>query len=185
MEALELLKQRTSCAQLTEPAPSREQLDTLYRVAFRAADHRQLKPVRFLEIAGDGLEKLGELFVAARRADNPDLPPEVEAKAKSLPTRAPMILAAIVTVTPDDKVPEVEQVLSAGASVQNMLNAAYAMGIGMMWRTGDLAFNATVQRGLGLADNEQLVGFLYTGTPRSGFREAPAFDHSNHVKSWP
>lgn len=185
LDAIELLKARTSCAQLADPRPSDQQLETLYQVAFRAADHRQLKPVRFLQIDGEGLMSLGELFVKAKRAGDPDLNPETEAKTRAMPTRAPLVVVAIASLKDDPKVPEIEQMLSAGASVQNMLNAAFALGIGAIWRTGDLAFDSIVAAGLGLASHEKIIGFIYLGTPRAGFREAPAYDYQKHIKVWP
>jgi len=185
LSAIEQIKQRTSCAQLGEPPPSKNQLDTLYEVAFRAADHRQLKPVRFLEIQGVGLDTLGDLFARAKKAAQPDLSADDEARARSLPGRAPLIIAVIASYHEDPKVPRIEQVLSAGASVQNMLNAAYAMGLGVIWRTGDLAFNSDVTGGLGVGENEELIGFLYLGTPKVGFRTPPKYDYQKHVKQWP
>jgi len=184
VEAIELLKTRTSCAQLTEPKPTAQQLEVLYEVAFRAADHRLLKPVRFLEIEGQGLDRLGELFVHARKVADPQLDSEAIAKARAMPKRAPMIIAAIACMHDDDKVPDVEQLLSAGASVQNMLNAAYGLGLGAIWRTGELAYDDIVTDGLGLESHEQLIGFLYLGTPRAGFRDAPAYDWQKHIKQW-
>lgn len=185
LDAIDLLKTRTSCAQLTDPRPSDTELQTLYQVAFRAADHRQLKPVRFLQIEGEGLAALGELFVKAKRLDDPDLNPEAEAKARGMPARAPLVVVAIASIKDDPKVPEIEQMLSAGASVQNILNAAYALGIGAIWRTGDLSFDPIVAEGLGLASEEKIIGFIYLGTPRAGFREVPAYDYQKHIKLWP
>lgn len=185
VNAIEMLKRRTSCAQLSAPEPSQQQLSTLYDVAFRAADHRHLKPARFLEVRAEGLNELGELFVKAKEAANPELSGEERTKARLAPTRAPMIIVIIAHIQDDPKVPEIEQVLSVGASVQNMLNAAFEMGLGAIWRTGDLAFNPLVADGLGLGASEKLLGFLYLGTPRVQFREAPAFDYGNHVRMWP
>jgi nitroreductase len=179
------LKSRTSCAQLGDPPPTADQLQTLFEVAFRAADHRQLKPWRFLVVEGEGLSRLGELFLSARQHNFPAPTPEECARLLALPRRAPMIVVAISSIKEDPKVPEVEQLLSAGAAVQNMLNAAFAQGLGAIWRTGDLAFNRQVATGLGLADSERIVAFLYLGTPKVPPRAPPPADIKNHVSHWP
>jgi nitroreductase len=46
-----------------------------------------------------------------------------------------------------------------------MQQAAFAIGLGAVWRTGDFAFDANVNNALGLAADDQIVGFLYVGTP--------------------
>ena len=45
-----------------------------------------------------------------------------------------------------------------------MINAAFALDLGVMWRTGSPAYQSIVTRGLGLEENEKIVGFLYLGT---------------------
>lgn len=183
--ALEVLIQRVSCAQLEAPAPDPEQLILIQKAALRAADHHQLRPWRFLVIEGEALKTLGKLFLQARLEDTPDLSPELQQRAQSLPLRAPMIVVAIANPVADPKVPELEQLLSAGAAVQNMLNAAFALGVGAIWRTGDLASDPHVCRGLGLADSESIIGFLYLGAPKGVLREAPALNCEDFFKTWP
>jgi nitroreductase len=179
------LHSRTSCAQLEHPAPTEAQLDTLFKAAFRAADHRQLKPWRFVIIRDAGLEALGELFLAAKLLENPALTEEERIRTLSLPKRAPMVIVAIASIQEDAKVPPTEQLLATGAAVQNMLNAAFAMELGAIWRTGDLASNAHVAAGLGLTDHEKIVSFLYIGTPKIPFRLPPLPNIKKHVSQWP
>jgi len=183
--AIDVLINRVSCGLLAAPAPTSADLQIIQQAALRAADHRQLRPWRFLVIEGPGLERLGELFLAAKTHDDPALGAEEAARTRSLPLRAPLLIVAIASCTEDPKVPELEQLLSAGAAVQNMLNAAFALGYGAMWRTGDLASNPAVREGLGLGGNETIVGFLYLGTPRGGLRDAPTLDAANFFKAWP
>ena len=176
--AIDVLINRVSRGLLTAPAPSGDALTLIQRAALRAADHRQLRPWRFLTVEGAGLVRLGELFLAAKQGDNPAL-------SRGPPLRAPMVIVAIASCVEDPKVPEVEQLLSAGAAVQNMLNATHALGFGAMWRTGDLASHPRVRDGLGLAANETIIGFLYLGTPQGPLREAPRLDPQAFFKTWP
>ncbi len=73
MDAIDALVNRVSCGKLTAPAPSREQRQSLYQAALRAADHGNLRPWRFLEVEGDNLAALGAVFERAALADDADL----------------------------------------------------------------------------------------------------------------
>ncbi len=152
--------------------------------ALRAPDHAQLKPFRFLIIEGQRREALGRLLLAAAEADNPDLPTESKERIVRLPFRAPMIMVAICSPKSHPKVPHVEQMLSTGAAVQQMVLAAQAMGLGAMWRTGAIAYDSVVKKGLGLTCDESIVAFLYLGTPGGAVRELPRPEPSGFFCNW-
>ena len=165
MDALEALTTRRSSPRLTTPAPSREQLDIIVQSALRAADHALLRPSRFLLLQDQALTKLGELFVAADVADGVELTPAQREKIFNKPLRAPTIIVAIASLQEHPKVPSIEQEYSAAAAVQCMSLAAYAQGLGSMWRTGSKAYHEIVRSGLGVQSHEKIIGFLYLGTP--------------------
>ncbi|NHN36258.1 nitroreductase [Pseudomaricurvus alcaniphilus] len=185
MQALDLLLNRVSCGKLQSPAPNAEQRQLLYRAAMRAADHASLQPWRFLEIEGAGLDSLGELFVKAAVNDNPQLAEVDRARLLRKPLRAPLIVVAIARYTPHPKVPEWEQTVAAGCATQNLINAAYAQGIGAYWRTGANAEHPLVCQGLGLQQGEKIIGFVYLGTPSIPLRTAPEANLDAFVQSWP
>lgn len=165
MDALTALHQRVSITKLMEPAPDKEQLNQLFRAALRAADHGNMQPWRFLVVEGEGRINLGKLFAQAARVNKPDITgPELE-RFEAMPLRAPMIIACIARTRENPKVPHMEQIISAGAATQNLITAAFAMGLGAVWRTGDMAYDALVKKGLGLAPGEELIGYIYIGTP--------------------
>lgn len=165
MDAITALHQRVSSPRLTAPAPNNEQLDILFRAAGRAADHGNMRPWRFVVIEGKGLDRLGEIFVKAATAKNPEITtPEID-RFLSMPKRAPMIILAIAKCQPNPKVSDIEQIIAAGAATQNLLNAAFALEIGAVWRTGDMAYDPLVKQALGVQENETLIGFIYIGTP--------------------
>ena len=70
----------------------------------------------------------------------------------------------ISRVTVPHKIPEWEQVLSAGAVCQNLLLAADAMGFGAQWLTEWYAFDERVRAAIGLDETERVAGFVYVGT---------------------
>lgn len=185
MDALEALHQRVSVAKLQAPAPDEQQREALFRAATRAADHKHLQPWRFLVIEEEGLDQLGELFSKAILADNPQAPEKALDSLRKKPLRAPMILVAIASCQEHPKVPVVEQIVSTGAAVQNMLVAAHALGIGAFWRTGDMAYHPTVLSGLGLGAMEKIIGFLYLGTPVKPLPSPHSVDLARFFTSWP
>ncbi|WP_049723821.1 nitroreductase family protein [Gilvimarinus polysaccharolyticus] len=185
MDAIAALTQRASVAKLTDPAPTAQQLETLLKCAARAADHGLLRPWRFLTIEGAGREALGELFCRAALRETPDLSETLQAKLRNMPLRAPQLLVVIACLQEQSKVPEVEQLLCAGAAAQNIINAAYAQGLGVIWRTGDMAYNPHVLAGLGLAANERLIGYLYLGTPVNSLPTAKEPDLVGRCQTWP
>ncbi len=187
MDALENLHQRVSLPMLEEPAPSAGQLENLYRAALRAPDHGAMKPWRFLNVQGEARNKLGELFAQAAlkqaEAKQETLSEEQLNKFRNMPLRAPLVVVAIACTREHPKVPHSEQLISAGCAVQNMLLAAHAQGIGGMWRTGDMAYNVDVMAGLELAEGEEIVGYLYLGTPARS-RKVPQLDVEKFVSDW-
>ncbi|MDH4572687.1 nitroreductase family protein [Salinicola acroporae] len=185
MDAMTLLHQRRSMGKLAGPAPTTEQLDALYRAALRAPDHKEMTPYRFIEISGEGLDRLGELFARSDYQANPHIDDGSLDAARKKPKRAPMIIAVIARITPDlPKVPPVEQIISAGCAAHAMLYAAFAQGLGAMWRTGTYAHDKSVWRGLGLGENEELIGYLYLGQVGGRYPEAPARDPEAYLERW-
>lgn len=184
MEALDALINRVSVARLGEPAPTPEQRELLFRAALRAPDHGQLRPWRFLTVEGAAREALGELFARAQLARDPQAPTAVLDKARAMPLRAPLLVVVIACLKAHPKVPEGEQVLSAGCAAHGLLLAAHAQGLGAIWRTGELSHDATVNAGLGLAANERIIGFLYLGAPQGELRKPQPLDTAEFVAGW-
>lgn len=185
MNALEALHNRVSQARLTAPGPDSTQRKAMFAAALRAADHGRLRPWRFLLIENEGLKTLGDLFVEAARADDPQISESALARFQAMPLRAPLIVAVIASCQEHPKVPEIEQQYSAAAAAQNMITAAFALGLGAVWRTGDMAYHPHVRKGLGLGEREHLVGFLYIGTPETPAGKPPSVNSEDFFASWP
>jgi nitroreductase len=182
MDALDALLNRVSAPRLIAPAPDSAQREVLFRAAMRAPDHGQLRPWRFLTVEGAALAQLGELFVQALPDD---ASPEAVTKARAMPLRAPLLVVVIARVQAGSKVPAQEQVLAAGCAAHGILLAAHAQGVGAVWRTGDMAYNRQVAAGLGLSADEQIVAYLYLGTPERELRAVPRLQVSDFVRAWP
>ncbi|MGK0442695.1 MAG: nitroreductase [Pseudohongiellaceae bacterium] len=185
MNAIDLLLQRNSSPRLKEPAPQGAELETVFQAALRAPDHARLRPWRFLTITGEDRLALGQLFAQAAQARNPSCSEVDLDKAKAQPFRAPLIVIAVACYSDHPKVPQTEQLLSAGCAVHGMLLATHALGFGGVWRTGENAFDRNVMNGLGLQEHEAIVGYLYIGTREGVAKPLPAMNSSDFVKAWP
>lgn len=185
MDALDLLLTRTSMSRLQAPAPSAEQLDIMYRAALRAPDHGQIRPWRFLTVEGQGREALGELYAQALLHQNPQASAEQIKRARAMPLRAPMVIIVIACKQEHPKVPEYEQLIAAGCAAHGLLLAAQAQGLGAFWRSGEMTDNKHVTQQLGLQENEQIIGYIYVGTPSSDCRTGAQLEPAEFVGSWP
>src|SRR5215203_6225424 len=168
IDALELLKTRRSLKpiELCGPGPSPAEINTLLTVASGVPDHGKLVPWRFIVFEGDARLAAGAAIEAAFRAKYPDAKPEkVEYEQKRL-ARAPLVIAVVSRAGPHVKIPEWEQVLSAGAAAMSLVLAAHALGYAANWITEWYAYDRGVLAALGLGPQERLAGFIHIGRPR-------------------
>lgn len=166
-DALELLKTRRSVKpmELTGPAPSASEIDTLLTIASRVPDHGKLTPWRYIVFEGGARLAAGEKIAATFRATRPDATPDqIEFERQRL-ARAPLVIAVVSRAAPHVKIPEWEQQLSAGASAMSLVLAAHAIGYAASWITEWYAYDRTVLDALGLSANERVAGFVHIGRP--------------------
>src|SRR3990167_7007562 len=182
MDALDALLNRNSSSRLIAPAPDTAQRELLFRAALRAPDHGQLRPWRFLTIEGAAREQLGELLAQAWAAD---ASPEALSKARAMPLRAPLLVVVVARGQAHAKEPAQAQGIAAGWAAKGIVRAAHAQGRGAVWRTGELAYSAQGAAGLGLAADEQVIAFLYLGTPERELRAVPQVQVGDFVRAWP
>lgn len=172
MDALDLLLHRRSMARLQAPAPSGVVLENILRAGLRASDHGGLTPWRFVVAEDDGLDRLSAIFTQAEERSHGEQ--AAVDKAKNAPFRAPMVITVIARVTAHKKVPVLEQLLSAGCAVQLMQMAAVAQGFQGIWRSGHWMAHPSVRSAFGVEGDDEIVGFLYLGTPSANPVKVPA-----------
>lgn len=161
--ALELLLNRRSCHHLEAPGPGAEALSLILQAGLRSPDFGHLRPFRFLAARDEGLDRLGAAM--ARAAIAAGKPEKVITRAPSMPHRAPLVLVVVASPREHQHVPTMDQLLCAACSVLMMQLAARALGYGGVWRSGWMMYDRHFHRELGLAESEQIVGFLYLGSP--------------------
>jgi nitroreductase len=179
-DTLDLLKTRRSVSphELAGPAPTAIELETLLTIAARVPDHGKLAPWRFIVFAGAARLAAGKAIAAVFAAKHPDATPEQIEQERTRLARAPLVVAVVSRAAPHVKIPEWEQVLSAGATAMNLVVAANALGFATAWVTEWCAYDRDVLAALGLAAHEKIVGFVHIGriahTPEDRRRPALA-----------
>ncbi len=177
-----LEQQSIPAALLNDPAPDDAQLSAILQSAMSAPDHGNLKPFRFLVIKGDARAELSRVFEQAAR--NRNLDEDAIQKQKSKPLRSPLIICVVATITQSPKIPEIEQILSAGAAAQHIQLACKALGFGSIWLTGENCYDQYVYQSLGLEFNERLVGFIYIGSPDTEITPKARASASEITQNW-
>jgi nitroreductase len=181
-EVLSFLAMRRSAAALTlaEPAPDARQLDDLLRIATRVPDHGKLHPWRFLVFEGDTKRAFAAALeeIARQRCDD-------TAAAKLGKLKTPPMCIAVISSPKAGKIPQWEQLLSAGAVCTTLTYAALAMGFGANWITDWYAYDPAAAQVLGLAAEEKVAGFVMIGTPMDTPLERERPDPQALVSPWP
>ena len=130
-------------------------------------------------------ERLGGVFEQALLRREPEADDNARTKERGRPLRAPLIVALWASITPDHpKTPAVEQVVTAGMGMQNILNALHVRGYGSIVLTGKHAHDPFVKTALGLAEKDELVGFIYIGTPENGVPAKPRSEVQRYLNRW-
>jgi nitroreductase len=161
-----LLSRRSTPAKtLTTPVPTREALIPILEAAARSPDHGKLEPWRFIVLEKPALARLAALV--GPRAEALGIEPEKVEKAYRQFADADLAVAVVSAPVVSEKVPEIEQIYSAGAVCLALLNAALASGWGANWLTGwPVQDREFLRAGLGLVDHERIAGLIHIGTPR-------------------
>ena len=79
---------------------------------------------------------------------------------------------------------ELHSILSAAAAAENVMVAAFALGFGCAWKTGEAAYDPEIKSAFGLAPNDAIVGFLYLGSNANAPPAPPLLDLSEYVIEW-
>jgi len=184
-DTLDLLSRRRSVPvpAMQAPGPSGDELNRLLTIASRVPDHGRLKPWRFVVLEGEARGAFGDRLAEIAASDNPDAAEAVKEKERSRFV-APLIVAVVSSPVSPSKIPEWEQVLSAGAVCMNLITAAHAMGYGANWLTGWFCYDDRTRALLGVTTAEKVAGFVHIGTPgiQPADRERPQL--SEIVTRW-
>jgi nitroreductase len=169
---------------LRDPGPNAEQLQQLLTIGTRVPDHGKLVPWRLILIEGEARARAGERLaeIAARRH------PEYEAAALDVERQrflpAPLTIGVLSTARHDAKIPELEQLLSAGSVAFNLVHAAFALGFAATWVTRWYAYDREAGEMLGARYGERFVGFVSIGTSVAKIEDRPRPALADIVTPW-
>src|SRR5699024_11011482 len=148
---------RRSISKVDPETPSDSDLLEIIRAVSSGADHKGLRPWRFLILRGDDRHRLGAALDEA--AGTVRRPGDVNEKRP----RAELLLALVSSPTQHEKVPEWEQHATAAGAGHLLELALWQAGWAVMWRSGTLTNTPPVRRLHRLGETELLMGWFYIG----------------------
>jgi nitroreductase len=159
--------------QMSGPGPSKGEVEDILKLATRVPDHGKLAPWRFIVYRGAERQRISEALAKIAVADKPDLSEEMVKVENTRLTRAPVVIAVVSRAAPHVKIPEWEQLMSAGAVCLNLVMAANAHGYASNWLTEWYAYDKRAYPILGVNEGERIAGFVHIGTPTVPPTERP------------
>lgn len=127
-----------------------------------APTHKLTAPWRFVVFKGNGIKKFANYQAERYKQTHPDDFDAVKyEKLLNKPLKCSHIIA--IGMKRNEIVPEMEEIASVAAAVQNMWLTASAYGIGCYWSTGGVTFDEGAKSFFGLEEQDKLMGFLYIG----------------------
>ncbi|MEO6014084.1 MAG: nitroreductase [Devosia sp.] len=169
---------------LRDPGPTPTELDEILTIGTRVPDHGKFTPWRLVVIEGDARAQAGQKLADIQRTRNPGLDGaslDIE-RNQFLP--APVTIGVLLSPRPNNKAPEIEQLLSAGNVCFNLSHAAFALGFAATWHSRWYSFDPEAQQMLGAKGGERFVGFVHIGTATIVPEDRPRPELSTVVSRW-
>lgn len=185
-QTLALLEARRSLPlrALLAPGPTADELDRMLAIAARVPDHGRLVPWRFIVLEGEARALAGERLDALYVRQNPDLAPDKARMWRDYLLRAPLTVVVVSRPDPAAKVPELNQVLSAGAACMNLVVAATALGYSALWLLKWPGRDPEAAALLGVTAAEKVAGFIHIGRPATRPDDRPRPPLADVVTRW-
>lgn len=150
--------------QMRDPGPDQAELMAILTHASRVPDHGKIAPWRFIVWQGGIRHTVSMQLAAIAKANKPDMADDMIKVEETRFTRAPVVVGVISTAAPHVKIPEWEQVMSAGAVCLNLVIAANAAGYVSNWLTEWMAYDEKAFPILGVKPGEKVAGFIHIGS---------------------
>ena len=168
---------------MVAPGPSEEELARILAVAARVPDHGKIAPWRFLIIGPDRRNAFQALLEEVYREEKPEAGRlELESVAQ-FAQQAPTLIVVLYKPNAERSIPLSEQRDSAACAAMQLENAATASGYVSGWITGWAAFSDGVHARL-CEEGEEIVGFVFMGTPGKPLEERPRPALNEVVRTW-
>ncbi|MCK3655630.1 nitroreductase [Pasteurellaceae bacterium Macca] len=167
MDTLTLLHCRRSSKKYGTLAPNAEQLNAILQAGLRAPDHGHLKPYHFVVIEQSAMTKFAEYLTACVAEFN--LGEEGLKKAQKISQNAPLVIGVVAKIEPNlAKVPEWEQIVTAGCATYGMQLAANSLGFETRWITNKWVNGTALRQAFGCREHDQIIALVFVGSPQEG-----------------
>ncbi|WP_158291777.1 nitroreductase family protein [Lampropedia puyangensis] len=182
-EGLEQLLQRRSAWPLGLPAPNGQEFSAILQAAACAPDHAGLTPWRFKFVRGGQRHVLLERVLSHSDAQT-DEAKTMHGKYTAKLTTAPLVVVLAARLKEHPKAPGFEQMLTCGAAVMNMLNAAHLLGYHGFWSSTPGALGDILKDVMGFEEQDQMLGLLNLGTPAHTPTTPPRVSAEVFAQEW-
>jgi nitroreductase len=170
MDVIQAIETRQSMGRVKQDPVPKQLVERILESAVHAPNHRLTEPWRFHVFTGKGRGELARV-----RAEIASLQAEAEGESEEMAAgrisrerkkafRAPVVIA-VISKAGRDEVETLENYAACAAAVQNMQLTAHALGLGMMWRTGPIAYHDRMREFFDLKEGDTMVAHLYVGYP--------------------
>lgn len=153
-----------------------------------APTHARTEPWRFSVFCDGGLQRLAD-FQAGLYQELSNREGAFNAGKLQKLKETPLLCSHVISIgmqrDPKGKIPEIEEAEAVACAVQNMWLTATAYGIGCYWGSGGITYKPEALSFFGLEPQDQLLGFLYLGIPKSNWPEGrrnPVADKVRWIK---
>lgn len=161
---LDAMATRRSVSKVGPETPSDDEIASLLAAVTPVADHKALRPWRFILLRGDDRMTLANALDAAAGEERP------AGEFNTKPFRAELLIAVVASPKSHPAVPNWEQHATAAGAAHLLELALWQAGWGAMWRSGVYANSPEVREAHGLADSELLMGWIYVGSIEESFK---------------
>lgn len=166
-----------------EPGPDKQTVGKILSLATRVPDHGKLAPWRFIVITAGARQRISTQLADIAVKKEPEMTEERRAQETSRLTRAPVVIAVVSTAGQHPKIPEWEQIMSAGAVCLNLFMAANAYGFAANWLTEWYSYDRQALDILGVDAHERIAGIIHIGKATVPPSERPRPD-ADALTSW-
>lgn len=159
-----------------QPVPV-EMIERMLLAANWAPSHGDTEPWRYTIFTGDSRSQLAEMYAAAYRADHQGdkYDPVGEQGYRDRAFKAPVWIAIGMSpgLNQDGSLvmTEIEELMAAACSVQNLHLMASAQGLAGMWHSKGVSIHPAVASALGWEAPAKLLGFFFCGFPNCDWPE--------------
>ncbi|CAN5484348.1 hypothetical protein BH10BAC5_BH10BAC5_24820 [soil metagenome] len=156
-----------------------ELIEELLKLADWAPTHGKTEPWRYFVFRGASLKKFGEdhAELYKNNTSSENFKQETYDKLFHAVDKSSHLIAAVMKRGINPKIPKLEEICAASASIENMLIGASALGLSVIWNSGGMTHENPMKKYLGLEEEDVVLGLIYLGytdmPAKAGTRNIP------------